>query len=675
MKGKKTVKKEIIKENKKPPVKDKPKNEKEKNDLQEKHEITEELEKKMYEGQEHIEEIPQEQSNQENVEKEVPKKQMIVKPRETYLKEKMSKMNCNENLMSNIKKELGDKVKNIIKEENILITETQKDLKKYMPKSDRSGKTSNQKYLNKQKYKEIKKLKDELIILKHNLTQLNENEKLLQDEGFNSKKGNQNTMFDKSIKEQQLKQIQEKKESLIEKIKSIEYQMKNIMEDHSTLENKEKVKLFLENFERDKEIVEIRAKKYLRESKEREKRMQTDIKALMEKRKKEIEEMDKKEKLENDKKLEKLKKDGKEIEQRQYKKSEQILVKYKPYINQKPEKTKKDYLYNKRYVNYIKREEKLFKDQTNKMQKQKEKISYKFEDISKFAQEFDEKLENRKYELEQKSFDLSSQWTKNREKLPKSNYNAENLNAERTSKSKEFNFEVDENGKMITPFQKYAKMVREEYVPDIDEKKRKQREDIIYSLEDPKNANKQKKYTLIKQRKNRILLKKMNKSLNAKYKWKLKLEEEEANKIETINQNLIHKPKKINLQPIITREKIKPLDKKPDYLQEIINKNKIKSRAMSSKSRNETNEEIFDSNQKSKKWEKIVNNKKGSLIENITDVQQQAKILEEKANMNEKIIQVNGGFGNNVELGQKVSDLLIDSIQAKINVLKKMNEI
>ena len=667
MKGNKKTKKnkEILKENKKPPVKEEPKNEppkNEKQEKQEKQEINEELEKKMYEGQEHIEEAPQDQNN------EPPKKQTLIKPRETYLKEKISKMNCNENLLSNIRKELGDKIKKIIEEDNVLITDVPQDLKKYIKKTDdKLGKTINQNYLNKKKYKEIKKLNDELIILKHNLTQLNENEKLLQDKEFSSQQG----VFDKSIKEQQLKQIQEKKDSLLEKIKGIKYKMKNIMDENSTIENKEKLKLFIENFERDKEIAEIRAKKYLKESLERDKRMQTDIKSLMEKRQKEMEERDKKAQMENEEKFKKLKKDGKEIEQRQSKKSEEIFIKYKPYINQKPEKTKKDYLYNQRYINFIKKEEKIFKDKTNKMLKEKEKITYKFEDISKFAMEFDEKIESRKYDQEQKSMELSSQWSRNKEKLPKSNYRQAD---DKSNISRDFNSEVDEDGKKLNPFQKYAKLVRSEYIPEIDEKKKKEREDIIFSLEEPKIAAKQKKYTLVKQKKNRIILKKGNKSLPSKFKWELKIDESEANKIETINKNLIRKPKKINLQPIAKKSVDGPV-KIPDYLQEMINKREEKSRVISSKSREESNDEIFDSTKKSKKWEKAVNNKNGNLIQNINVIQQQAKILEEEANKREKILKGNGGFENNVELGQKVSNLLIDSIQAKINILKKMNEI
>ena len=659
-------KKEI--DNKKPPIKEETKSEKK--EEPEKKEITEEMEKKMYEGQEHIEETQVEQKNiEEEKPKEIPKKEMLIKPRETYLQEKISKMNCNKNLMSNIRKELGDKVKTVIKEDNVLITEVPKDLNKFMQKVDsKSGKNIFQNYFNKQKYKEVKKLNDELSILRKNYAQLDENEKLLQDEGFiqlnNSQK--ESTLFDKSIKVQQLKLIQDKKEKMGEKIKSLEYEIKNIMENQKLLTNKEKVKEFLDNFERDKEIVEIRAKKYLKESKERDQRMQNDINQLIEKRKKEIEEKDKEEKNIKEEKLRKFKEQEKAIEQKQSKLSEEIFIKYKPYINQKPEKTKKNYLYNQRYENFLKKEEKLFKDKFNKNKKEKDKITYKFEDIDKFAVEYDEKLENRKYEQEQKSMELSEQWAKNRGKLPKSNYVPENEKLDKSLDEEKIRIED-------TRSYQYGKNIRENMIPEIDIKKKREREAIIFSLEDPKNANK--KYTLNKQKKNRIILKKRDNSKPSKYKWKLKLEENEADKKEeAINQNLIRKPKKINLQPI-TRTSTQIPEKKPDYLQEIINKKEEKKRVMSSKERENSNYEIDNINKKSKKWEKEINNKSGSLIENINNVQEKAKIIDQEADLKEKLLHVNGGIENNPELGRKVSNLLIDSIQAKINILKKMNQV
>ena len=64
----------------------------------------------------------------------------------------------------------------------------------------------------------------------------------------------------------------------------------------STIPNRQRVKDFITNFERDKEIIEIRAKKYFQETRERNKRQQNNINQLMEKIKKEIEEKEKKRK-------------------------------------------------------------------------------------------------------------------------------------------------------------------------------------------------------------------------------------------------------------------------------------------------------------------------------------------------------------------------------------------
>ena len=675
-------KKEIAKENKKPPQLNQNENEKKEEEPKiENKEITEEVEKKMLEGQEHVEdinEIPQEQPK-ELEQNEPPKKQMLIKPRETYLQEKISKMNPNKNLMSNIKKELGEKVKTVIKDENVVINEVTKDLNKYIKKdSDSTGKNANENYLNKQKYKEVKKLNDELNILKKNLLQLEENEKLLQDEGFiqlNNSKNNssQNTMFDKSIKEQQLKLILEKKSKLTAKIKGIEYQIKDIIEDHKTLTNKEKVKIYIDNFERDKEIAEIRAKKFLKESKELDKKMKDHMKQFIEKRIQKLEEIEKEEKKKKDEKFLEAKNKSKAFEEKQSKLSEEIFIKYKPYINQKPEKTKKDYLYNKRYDSFIKKEEKLFKDETNKNRKEKEKISYKFEDIDKFATEFDEKLENRKYEQEQKSMQLSEQWSKNRGKLPKCNYQIPEKEEKETKKVYVSDDDNDNEGNAKeTPFTKYGKKVRRDFMPEIDEKKREEREKIIFSLEDPKKAGlKSKAHSLKNQKKKRILLKKRDKSKPSKYEW-LKLEEPEKDKVEALLQNLIHKPKKINLQPI-TRITTEAPEKKPDYLKEMINKREEKNRVMSPKDKDNANNEIIKKNEK--KWEKAVNNKSGTLIQNINYVQGQAEKIDKEADQKEKMLECKGGIENNPELGRKVSNLLIDSIQAKINILKKMNEV
>ena len=61
-------------------------------------------------------------------------------------------------------------------------------------------------------------------------------------------------------------------------------------------------------------------------------------------------------------------------------------------------------------------------------------------------------------------------------------------------------------------------------------------------MQDPKSPPK--KYTLNKQKKNRIILKKRDDTKPSKFKWELKLEDPSVDKFEELNKNLIKNQKK-----------------------------------------------------------------------------------------------------------------------------------
>ena len=655
-----------------------------KNIKKDKNDKNDEIEKKMLKGQDHIE--PKEELKEKEKEKEKketievkyeppqPKineleerKQTIVKPRETYLKEKLAKMNYNPNLMTNIQKEMGNKIKNIMTQEGVVISEKTKDLKKCMETKDRT-RTEIEEYSNKKKYKEIKNYMDELNVLKINLKQLEENEKILQQKNEDnllksSQEINDKLIFDKSQNLIKLREIKAKKEEIQEKINEINYRIKDSIETEKiqTVANKNRMKDFITNFERDKEIIEIRAKKYYKEYKERNQRKQNDLNQIIERRKKEMEEKEKETNKENEEIRKKFKEQEKAIEKKQSKQNEEIFLKYKPFINEKPTKTKKKYLYNQRYENFLKKEEKYFQKKTEKNKEEKDKYKYKLEEIEKFSQEFDEKIESRKYEQEQKYMDLSQKWQENKDKLPKNNnyQSMENLNRKKI---------LEEEKKSQIKKQKVQELIdniKESFSPEVDIKKRKQIQAVIYALEDPKNAAK--KYTLKSQKNKRIIMKPRDKSKPSKFKWELKLDPNQNKE-----ENYIKKPKKINLVPI-TRTTTEIPVKKPDYLREIINKRAINNRSNSSKGRDNYENEFVDINKKSEKWENAMNKKDVNLLENISNVQNKVERIEQKAEEKEKLLKIRGGIENNPELGKEVSSLLIDSIEAKINMLKKMN--
>ena len=189
-------------------------------------------------------------------------------------------------------------------------------------------------------------------------------------------------------------------------------------------------------------------------------------------------------------------------------------------------------------------------------------------------------------------------------------------------------------------------------------------------MEDPGSH---KKYTMTKQKKKRVLLKKRDETKPSKFKWELKLEEPKVDLFEEATKNLVKKPRRVNLSPITRTKSLVP-GKRPDYLREIINKKEIQSRAMSSKKNEGENKDEVKNEDKGKKWEKAINNNGATLIENINNVKVKANSLEKEAEMKEKLLKLNGGIENNPELGKKVSNLLIESIEAKLSILKKVND-
>ncbi len=70
----------------------------------------------------------------------------------------------------------------------------------------------------------------------------------------------------------------------------------------------------------------------------------------------------------------------------------------------------------------------------------------------------------------------------------------------------------------------------------------------------------------------------------------------------------------------------------------------------------------------------MINNEKYSLIENVEQIKIKANLLEEHAKMKEKFLHLNGGSEKNPELGENVSNMLIDAIKAKLTILENISK-
>jgi hypothetical protein len=642
-------KSEVNKENKKPPELSPKKDENFK-------EITEE-EKALFSGQDHIEEEKKEISEEKEPTEEN-KQNIITKPRETYLKEKLSRIETNTNLISNIKNELNGQIKSVADDDNILITEIPTDINKFIQKRGLTNLSID--FNDKIKYKQLKALKKEKETLQNKLKKEEQNEKLLKDEGFLSLKSGakEETMFDKGIKEHELKTVEKKIKNLKDNIQETDDKIYAIIQQIEPMTMKEKRKLYLENFERERQIAETRAKKYFREAKNRNKRIQNDINQLMEKRKKEIEMKDKEAEKERMEIIQKFREQEKAIEQKRSKKNIEILMKYKPFLDKNLEIKTSEYRYKKILEKYNGQEKQFL----NKAKEQRHKLynSDKYDEINEFQKKVDQKKEKDDQEREVKRKEMLENWKSMKSSLPKCNF--ESI-AEKEQKRKE---EEEKKKQQIHALRvekvNYGDKIREKRSPEISDHLKNQREKIIKALEEPKSA--QIKYTLNKQKNKRIIIKKKDNSKPSKYKWKLKLEDS-ASLDDEINNNLIKKPKKICLVTIPRTSSVVK-EKKVDYLREIIAE-KEKKRVKSSEKDNEDNIKI-----KEEKWEKAINNNKGTFMQNINDVKDKVNSLEKEAEMQEKLLKLNGGVGNNPKIGKKVSNLIIDSIEAKLKILNQL---
>lgn len=69
----------------------------------------------------------------------------------------------------------------------------------------------------------------------------------------------------------------------------------------------------------------------------------------------------------------------------------------------------------------------------------------------------------------------------------------------------------------------------------------------------------------------------------------------------------------------------------------------------------------------------MISNDKYSLVENVEQIKIRANMLEEKVKMKEKFLSLNGGTEKNPEMGENVSNMLIDAIKAKLTILESIS--
>jgi hypothetical protein len=70
----------------------------------------------------------------------------------------------------------------------------------------------------------------------------------------------------------------------------------------------------------------------------------------------------------------------------------------------------------------------------------------------------------------------------------------------------------------------------------------------------------------------------------------------------------------------------------------------------------------------------MINNKNNTLLDNVENIKIKAHQLEEQAKMKEKYLRYNGGAEKNPELGEDISNMMIDAIKAKLTILESITK-
>ena len=504
--------------------------------------------------------------------------------------------------------------------------------------------------ISKENLKRLKSLKLEEKNIKKNIAKINVNTKLLED-GLSLK----NNIVDENIRKSQLKNMNDLKENFITKLIKVNQKIELILNEEK-LSQKAKNKLDFENLDEAQEEYNLHLKKLKEEQNKNKAKFDTDLKIAYEKHQKFCDQLE----LEKSGKLEKLIKERKESERqvilKRKKEADEILEKSKKYLNEKFNKKDNEYKYYQLKENFENNEKKLI-DKVN-MQKKDPLVTQ--EEIKELSKKINEQKKILIEDAEEKKKQLIKLWSYRSQTLPTYKHPL-TVKLEEELALKMQKYDDDKKKKECNDLEKRnyqppkvtqslkLKNQRETRKDKVD------RESVMQTELNNKKRLDRLKFTPIVSPKNlKIIQEELNQELN--------------NQVEFDIKSLLQKKKKKILKPIRI---LHPKPEKPiDYLtQMIIEKEKNKNKSMQ-----EYTEDSVDIKPSIEK--KIISRnekREENIIDTLKMVKAQTESIDNKVQQKKQILKLNGGYLNNPKLGDEVGDLLIESIQTKLNIMNKLN--
>ena len=504
--------------------------------------------------------------------------------------------------------------------------------------------------ISKENLKRLKSLKLEEKNIKKNIAKINMNTKLLED-GLSLK----NDIVDENIRKSQLKNMNDLKEDFITKLIKVNQKIELILNEEK-FSQKGKKKLDWENLDKAQEEYNAHLKKLKEEQNKNKAKFDSDLKIAYEKHQKFCDQLE----LEKSGKLEKLIKERKDTERKvilkRKKEADEILEKSKKYLNEKFTKKDNDYRYYQLKEKFENNEKKLI-DKVN-MQKKDPLITQ--EEIKELSKRIKEQKKLLGEDAEEKKKQLIKLWSYRSQTLPTYKHPLTVKLEEELALKMQQN-EEDKKKKECNDLEKRnyqpPKVIQSQKLKSQREtrKDKVDRESVMQTELNNKKRLDRLKFTPIISPKN---LKKIQEEIN----------QEINNDLEFDIKSLLQKKKKKILKPIRI---LHPKPEKPiDYLtQMIVEKEKSKNKSIQEKTEDSIDIKTNLNNKISSRNEKNVDN----IIDTLKMVKAQTETIDNKVQLKKQILKLNGGYLNNPKLGDEVGDLLIESIQTKLNIMNKLN--
>ena len=524
----------------------------------------------------------------------------------------------------------------------------------------------------------LKKTENQII---KQLSKLNSNEKLLRNNSYLNQFNNNpiNLSTDQKIIEEKIKSIGKDKNNYMIKLEELKNQINKLQynqeKDLGIIENSKKTKLtkFIEDFKNKEKakLIEQNLKKLQEESEKLQLLMKKDLEDKIKKKNDEINNKEKEEVEKRNELLKKIKDKDREYVEKRKKKNTEELLKIKEFINKKPEK---NYLYKKQNDKYLKEEYKLIKLESIKRKEIMRHIDIK--EFDEMRKNFDKIKFKKMKETNEKIKSIKESWSERYKLIPLYVNPLGKMVFEEDNKMKN-----EEQNKILQ--RKKLKQLQEKYKAPKPQKitieKLIDKENEIKFLRRPKpNLIKSNSYSdIIRQKmiekyktlQNRREKNKQNELLpdedyyldEPQLSKKIIEHDKQYEKYNKINKSFEKdKDKKTNNKE---KEKKEPVD----YLKERrrineINKEKKRNTGDLSNIGSGTNDirKLIKDNGLNNKILKVAKCKLES--------------IEEKKRQKNLLLKCSGGVANKPELGEEVCDLMIDSIQAKLSLIKELDK-